>query len=221
MLLHISFDNIKFLVEIDESMWKRGAFEFIGTFAMVFIGCGSVALERSSMEISLAFGLIVGLVILSLGRYSGAHINPAVSIAFWRRGDLSNKDTLSHIIGQLCGGVLAGGVLNGAGPTIRDTSWSSFIIIEIGITFLLMASILLIIRKTDQWLPIAIVVGATVAILAFIFGEYTGASMNPARTFGPNLFSGDSAMIPIYWLTTIVGACLAVWLEAFIPSKTE
>ncbi|MDA8623322.1 aquaporin [Candidatus Poseidoniales archaeon] len=202
-------------------MWKRGAVEFIGTFAMVFIGCGSVAMERSSLEISLAFGLIVGLVILSLGRYSGAHINPAVSIAFWRRGDLSNKDTLSHIIGQLGGGALAGGVLSGAGPTLRDTSWFSFIVIEIGITFLLMASILLIIRKTDNWLPIAFIVGATVAVLAFIFGAYTGASMNPARTFGPNLFSGDVEIIPIYWLTTTLGACLAVWLEALIPSKTE
>ena len=198
-------------------MWKRGAVEFIGTFAMVFIGCGSVAMERSSLEISLAFGLIVGLVILSLGRYSGAHINPAVSIAFWRRGDLSNEDTLSHIIGQLCGGALAGGVLSGAGPTLRDTSWFSFIMIEIGITFLLMASILLIIRKTDNWLPIAFIVGATVAVLAFIFGAYTGASMNPARTFGPNLFSGDVEIIPIYWLTTTLGACLAVWLEALIP----
>lgn len=202
-------------------MWKRGAVEFIGTFAMVFIGCGSVAMERSSLEISLAFGLIVGLVILSLGRYSGAHINPAVSIAFWRRGDLSNKDTLSHIIGQLGGGALAGGVLSGAGPTLRDTSWFSFIMIEIGITFLLMATILLIIRKTDNWLPIAFIVGATVAVLAFIFGAYTGASMNPARTFGPNLFSGDVEIIPIYWLTTTLGACLAVWLEALIPSKTE
>ena len=77
-------------------MWKRGAVEFVGTFAMVFIGCGSVAMERSSLEISLAFGLSVGLVILSLGRYSGAHINPAVSIAFWRRGDLSNKDSIAE-----------------------------------------------------------------------------------------------------------------------------
>lgn len=202
-------------------MWRRGTIEFIGTFAMVFIGCGSVAIGRSSIEISLAFGLIVGLVILLLGRFSGAHINPAVSIAFWRRGNLSTKDTLAHLIGQLGGGGLAGFALDGAGPTLRDTSWTSFIAIEIGITFLLMASILLIIRKTDNWLPIAIVVGATVAILAFIFGGYTGASMNPARTFGPNLFSGDAALIPVYWLTTILGACLAVWIERLIPSKTE
>ena len=204
-------------------MWKRGVTEFIGTFTMVFVGCGSVALNRSSLEISLAFGIIVSLMILSLGRFSGAHINPAVSIAFWRRGDLSNKDTLSHVVGQLCGGALAGLSLNGAGPTLRNenTAWIGLIGIEIGITFLLMASILLIIRRTNKWLPIAVVVGSAVAILAFLFGEYTGASMNPARTFGPNLFSGDAAIIPIYWLTTTLGACLAVWLETLIPSKTE
>ena len=204
-------------------MWKRGFTEFIGTFTMVFVGCGSVALNRSPLEISLAFGIIVSLMILSLGRFSGAHINPAVSIAFWRRGDLSNKDTISHVVGQLCGGALAGLCLSGAGPTLRNanTSWTELIVIEIGITFLLMASILLIIRKTENWLPIAVVVGATVAVLAFLFGEYTGASMNPARTFGPNLFSGDASIIPIYWLTTTVGACLAVWFEALIPSKTE
>lgn len=204
-------------------MWKRGVTEFIGTFTMVFVGCGSVALNRSSLEISLAFGIIVSLMILSLGRFSGAHINPAVSIAFWRRGDLSNKDTLSHVVGQLCGGALAGLSLDGAGPTLRNenTSWIGLIGIEIGITFLLMASILLIIRRTNKWLPIAVVVGSAVAILAFLFGEYTGASMNPARTFGPNLFSGDAAIIPIYCLTTTLGACLAVWLETLIPSKTE
>ena len=116
-------------------MWKRGVTEFIGTFTMVFVGCGSVALNRSSLEISLAFGIIVSLMILSLGRFSGAHINPAVSIAFWRRGDLSNKDTLSHVVGQLCGGALAGLCLDGAGPTLRNenTSWIGLIGIEIGI----------------------------------------------------------------------------------------
>jgi len=63
-------------------MWKRGSIEAGGTFMMVFVGCGSVAVERSHLEISLAFGGIVALVILAIGRWSGAHINPAVSIAF-------------------------------------------------------------------------------------------------------------------------------------------
>ena len=70
-----------FLAMKAETMWKRGGIEALGTFTMVLVGCGSVALERSSLEISIAFGAIVALVILAIGRWSGAHINPAVSIA--------------------------------------------------------------------------------------------------------------------------------------------
>lgn len=208
-------------MHLEEAMLKRGVIEACGTFAMVLVGCGSVAMDRSSIEISLAFGAIVALVILGIGRWSGAHINPAVSIAFWYRGDLSSEHTLSHVLGQLTGALCAGYILNGAGPTIRNTSWLSLISIEILITFLLMASILWIIRRTDQWLPIALVVGSTVAILAFIFGQYTGASMNPARTFGPNLISGDIALIPVYFICTTIGALLAVGAERFIPSTSE
>ena len=202
-------------------MWKRGSIEACGTFAMVFVGCGSVALERSSLEISIAFGAIVAFVIIAIGRWSGAHINPAVSIAFWFRGNLSNEDTIAHVVGQLTGALCAGFILNGAGPTVRNTSCINLIGIEILITFLLMASILWIIRQTEQWIPIAVVVGATVAILAFLFGQYTGASMNPARTFGPNVVSGDVLIIPVYFICTILGACLAVLAERIIPSTSE
>ena len=103
-------------------MWKRGGIEAGGTFAMVFVGCGSVAMGLSSLEISLAFGAIVAFVIIAIGRWSGAHINPAVSIAFWYRGDLSNRDTIAHVLGQLVGALCAGFLLNGAGPTVRNTS---------------------------------------------------------------------------------------------------
>ncbi|MAR46812.1 MAG: aquaporin [Euryarchaeota archaeon] len=202
-------------------MWKRGSIEAGGTFAMVLVGCGSVAMERSSLEVSIAFGLIVASVIVVIGRWSGAHINPAVSIAFWYRGNLSGKDAVAHVVGQMVGALCAGFLLNGAGPTVRNTSWLNLIGIEIFITFLLMASILWIIRKTDQWIPIGIVVGATVAILAFLFGQYTGASMNPARTFGPNLISGDAVLIPVYFVCTVIGALLAVVVERFIPSTSE
>ena len=188
---------------------------------MVLVGCGSVALERSSLEISIAFGAVVALVILAIGRWSGAHINPAVSIAFWYRGDLSSNDTIAHVLGQLIGALVAGFLLNGAGPTVKNTSWFNLIGIEILITFLLMASILWIIRQTEQWLPIAVVVGSTVALLAFFFGAFTGASMNPARTFGPNLVSGDVAIIPIYFICTIAGALLAVLVEKAIASTSE
>ncbi len=219
----LSFYGVKmmFSIRFVKAMWRRGSIEAAGTFAMVFVGCGSVAVERSSLEISLAFGAIVALVIIAIGRWSGAHINPAVSIAFWFRGNLSSRDTIAHVVGQLAGALCAGFMLNGAGPTVRNTSWINLIGIEILITFLLMASILWIIRQTEQWIPIAIVVGATVALLAFLFGQYTGASMNPARTFGPNLVSGDVSIIPVYFVCTILGAWLAVLAERFIPATSE
>lgn len=210
-----------FFATFVQAMWKRGSIEAMGTFAMVFVGCGSVALERSPLEISLAFGAIVALVIIVIGRLSGAHINPAVSIAFYYRGDLSSQDTVAHVIGQLFGGLLAGFALAGAGPTVRNTSWINLIGIEIFITFALMASILLIIRKTDRWIPIAIMVGSSVAVLAFLFGTYTGASMNPARTFGPNLISGNGALIPVYFVSTTIGALLAVRVERIIQTVSE
>ena len=210
-----------FCIGLVLTMWKRGGIEAGGTFTMVFVGCGSVAIDLSSLGISLAFGAIVALVIIAIGRWSGAHINPAVSIAFWYRGDLSNRDTIAHVFGHLIGASCAGFLLNGAGPTVRNTSWMNLIGIEILITFLLMASILWIIRQTEQWVPIAIVVGASVALLAFTFGQYTGASMNPARTFGPNLVSGDVIIIPVYFICTTIGALLAVVAERFIASSSQ
>jgi aquaporin Z len=128
---------------------------------------------------------------------------------------------VAHVSGQLLGALLAGIALGGAGPTVRNTSWMNLIGIEIFITFALMASILLVIRKTDQWIPIAIVVGSSVAVLAFLFGAYTGASMNPARTFGPNLISGDGSLIPVYFLCTTIGALLAVQVERLIQTTSE
>ena len=80
----LSFYGVKmmFLVRFGESMWKRGGIEAAGTFTMVFVGCGSVALERSSLEIAIAFGAIVALVIIGIGRWSGAHINPPFQSPF-------------------------------------------------------------------------------------------------------------------------------------------
>ncbi len=221
MLLYFYGGKMMFSVQFVDTMWKRGGIEATGTFTMVFVGCGSVAVERSPLEISFTFGAVVALVIVGIGRWSGAHINPAVSIAFWYRGNLSTSDTIAHVLGQLVGALFAGLLLNGAGPTVRKTTWVNLIGIEILITFLLMAAILWIIRRTEEWVPIALVVGSTVAILAYVFGKYTGASMNPARTFGPNLVSGDGLIIPIYFICTIAGALLAVVFERIIASTSE
>ena len=116
---------------------------------------------------------------------------------------------LPYIFAQLLG-ALAGALIVGQhGFTNFKVDLGVGIIIEVMITFLLMMGIYFIISKTDDTRIVALWVGFVVALLAFFFGPYTGASMNPARTFGPNLISGEISVIPIYWITTIIGAVLA------------
>ena len=192
-------------------MWKRVASEFLGTALMVGLGCGSIVFTDSNLIISISFGLAVTIAILIFGRISGAHINSAVSIAFWLHGDLEGKAVIPYIIAQFSGGLLAAYLIGPVGPTVvsNDISIATAAGIEVFITFMLMASILLIVSKTDNRFAIASLVGLTVAVLAFIFGRFTGASMNPARTFGPNLISQELDLLWMYFGTCIFGACLA------------
>ncbi|MBL6890549.1 MAG: aquaporin [Candidatus Poseidoniaceae archaeon] len=190
-------------------MLKRLGAEFLGTALMVFLGCLSIKLEMSNLLISSTFGIAVFIAILVLRNTSGAHINPAVSIAFYRSNHLEKNALLPYIFAQLLG-ALAGALIVGQhGFTNFKVDLGVGIIIEVMITFLLMMGIYFIISKTDDTRIVALWVGFVVAILAFFFGPYTGASMNPARTFGPNLISGEISVIPIYWITTIIGAVLA------------
>ena len=176
---------------------------------MVFLGCLSIKLEMSNLLISSTFGIAVFIAILVLRNTSGAHINPAVSIAFYRSNHLEKNALLPYIFAQLLG-ALAGALIVGQyGFTNFKVDLGVGIIIEVMITFLLMMGIYFIISKTDDTRIVALWVGFVVALLAFFFGPYTGASMNPARTFGPNLISGEISVIPIYWITTIIGAVLA------------
>lgn len=186
--------------------------EFFGTAAMVGIGCGSVALGAPHMVISLSFGLAVTGVILIVGGWSGAHINPAVSIAFWRDGKLEGHMLSAYIVAQTSGATTAAWLLNGAAPTLPAEGVNLFAlgVIEIAITLALMLSILVVVDRTERRSVIAIVVGAAVALLALTAGPLTGASMNPARTVGPNLVAGFTGLIPLYVLSTVVGAWMAV-----------
>jgi len=186
--------------------------ELIGTFVMVFIGCYSIKAGYSPAVISCSFGFAVFMVILSSRKYSGAHINPAVSIAFSITGQLERKMLIPYLIAQFIGGIIAAYLVGDFGATEFSVDTSSGMGIEILITFILMMSIYLTIFRTDNDLAVALVVGSVVACLAFVFGTYTGASMNPARTLGPNLISNSISVIPIYLISTIFGSCLAAYL---------
>tara|TARA_B100001564_G_scaffold353837_1_gene363438 strand:- start:624 stop:1235 length:612 start_codon:yes stop_codon:yes gene_type:complete len=192
-------------------MRKEFLSEFFGTFFMVFIGCFAVKKGHSSPIVAFAFGLAVCLVILISRRFSGAHINPAVSIAFTVTGELERRLLPAYIIAQLAGGLLAALILGEYGATELSTNYSLGISIEVFITFLLMFGIYLTIWHTNNDAYVAIIVGTIVGLLAFYFGQYTGASMNPARTFGPNMVAGAISQIPIYFASTIIGGLIAAF----------
>ena len=185
--------------------------ELIGTFVMVFIGCYSIKAGYPPAIISFSFGFAVFIVILTSRKYSGAHINPAVSIAFLITGELDKKMLMPYLLAQFIGGIIAAYLVGDYGATELSVDTSTGIGIEILITFVLMMSIYLTIFRTDSDLIVAFVVGSVVGCLAFIFGTYTGASMNPARTLGPNLMSNSTTVIPIYLISTILGSCIAAF----------
>tara|TARA_B100000700_G_scaffold207602_1_gene228142 strand:- start:2149 stop:2748 length:600 start_codon:yes stop_codon:yes gene_type:complete len=196
-------------------MWNRYFAEFSGTFLMVLLGCGSVALGWSSFAVSLTFGFAVFTAIIIFQPISGAHINPAVSIAFAAKGDLEREALPGYIIAQCIGAWIAAMIVV-AGSTVPSVSIEKSWGIEIAITLLLMYSIHVLVRRKSSPFVLALGVGSMVGILSFFFGEFTGASMNPARTLGPNIVNGDGNLI-LYIIAPVIGAVLS----NFIPEPLD
>tara|TARA_A100001037_G_scaffold255294_1_gene240809 strand:+ start:361 stop:960 length:600 start_codon:yes stop_codon:yes gene_type:complete len=196
-------------------MWNRYFAEFSGTFLMVLLGCGSIALGWSSLAVSIAFGVGVFTAIMIFQPISGAHINPAVSIAFAANGNLEREALPGYIIAQCLGGWAAALIVL-AGHTTPSVSTTHGWGIEIAITLLLMYSIHVLVRRKVNLFFLALGVGATVGVLAFVFGGFTGASMNPARSLGPNIVNGEGYLI-LYTVAPVIGAVLA----NFIPEPLD
>ena len=196
-------------------MWSRYVAEFSGTFLMVLLGCGSIALGWSPLAVSITFGVAVFTAIMIFQPISGAHINPAVSIAFAANGNLEREALPGYIIAQCLGGWAAALIVL-AGHTTPSVSISQAWGIEIAITLLLMYSIHVLVRRKANLFFLALGVGSMVGILAFLFGGFTGASMNPARTLGPNIVNGEGNLI-LYIVAPVIGAVLA----NFIPGPLD
>ena len=196
-------------------MWNRYVAEFSGTFLMVLLGCGSIALGWSPLAVSITFGVAVFTAIMIFQPISGANINPAVSIAFAANGNLEREALPGYIIAQCLGGWAAALIVL-AGHTTPSVSTSQSWGIEIAITLLLMYSIHVLVRRKVNLFFLALGVGSMVGVLAFLFGGFTGASMNPARTLGPNIVNGEGNLI-LYIVAPVIGAVLA----NFIPEPLD
>jgi MIP family channel proteins len=201
--------------------------EFIGTFALIFIGTGSIIVNDlylgiiGHLGVSLSFGLVVMVMIYSIGDISGAHINPAVTIGFHFKKMISIKDSVFYIIFQLLGGFSASILLKQVFPTHQNLGYTTstvdlipMFIFEFIITFFLMFVIIHVATEAkEKGMMAGVAIGATVGLMALFAGPITGASMNPARSIAPALISGNIEGLWVYIVAPILGTCVAVYVS--------
>ncbi len=198
--------------------------EALGTFALVFAGPGAAAVNVESggavsgVGIGMSFGLIVMVMIFSLGHISGCHINPAVTLAFRALGRIDSRRAAGYIAAQLLGAVVAGlaivaivGSEGDAGATTPHINGAGAALAsELILTFFLGFVIFAV--ATDaraQGAFAAIAIGGYVGFAATGWGPVANASMNPARTFGPAVAANVWDSHWVYWAGPIAGALLA------------
>ncbi|MEO9885417.1 MAG: MIP family channel protein [Balneola sp.] len=196
--------------------------EFIGTFALVFCGTGAIVINDvtggtiTHVGIAITFGLIVTAMIYAFGKISGAHINPAVSIAFAVTDRFDEKQVAPYIVAQLAGGIFASVILaflfqehEGLGTTLPAGDWHQTFILEIILTYFLMVVILFVSQNKAVTEFTGLAVGFVVLLEAMFAGPITGASMNPARSIAPALISGNLTHLWMYIIAPVIGALLA------------
>jgi aquaporin Z len=215
---------------------KRYLAEFVGTLALVLVGCGAITLSGfggafplAIPAIGLAFGLTVMAMVYGIGPISGAHINPAVTVAMWVAGRIDGKDAIFYIVAQ-CIGALVGAALlvvllkgKSGGYNIADglgqTGWKDYdvwaaMLSEFVATLLFT---LVILNSTSERgaTPVAgLAIGLTLAVLHLGFITVSGCSLNPARSLGPAVFVGGTAIkqLWLYLLVPTIAGAVSGWL---------
>jgi MIP family channel proteins len=202
---------------------RRAAAECIGVFALVFAGCGAIVTEAEhpgslgTIGIALVFGLVIMAMVYATGHLSGAHLNPAVTIAFACTRHFPRAEALAYLLAQVAGALLGAGLLALAWPsdpaalgtTQPSVGIGGALAYEAVLTALLMFVIMAVATDTRAvGAAAAIAIGGTVGLDALFGGPITGASMNPARSLGPALVSGHLHDLWIYLLAPPAGALL-------------
>ncbi len=203
------------------SLTSRAGAESLAAFALVFAGAGAIVTDQvydgslGNLGIALVFGLVIMAMIHATGHLSGAHINPAVTLAFTLTRHFPAREALVYIGAQLVGASAAALVLLALwtdkpadlGATVPSVGAGSALVYELLLTAVLMFVIMAV--ATDSraaGAAAALAIGGTVGLDALFGGPVTGASMNPARSFGPALVSGEWKDFWIYVLGPIIGA---------------
>ncbi|OXS82823.1 MIP/aquaporin family protein [Kocuria marina] len=228
---------------------REWLYEFIGTFGQLGLAYALVASLESPLSplnqaipnptvrlilIGAGIGALAAVVAISpLGRRSGAHLNPSVTVGFWARGRMSAADTVGYIGAQILGACVgaalfalalgqwaetAGYARTAPRPGI-NLGWA--LLIEIGLTFVLVLTVLLMVssHRTKRWTPAAATLA--LAVLVPMGGPPTGASMNFARTLGPDLVAGDFTALWVYAVGPLIGAVLAALVHRSLGASWD
>ncbi len=203
--------------------WRVLGSEAVGTFALVFTGCGAIVVNDlfnvgfGALGVNIVFGLIVMAVVYSLGNVSGAHINPAVSVAFCAAGRLPRNLLAPYIAAQCVGAIAAAFLLRllfpdhaSYGMTMTGLDLPRTFLFEVLLSFFLMFVIFNVLSGNHgKQIMAGLVIGSAVTLLSMFGGGATGASMNPARSLGPALAAGNLDLIWLYLTAPPVGMLLA------------
>lgn len=197
--------------------------ETLGTFAMVFAGCGAIVIDAQThavthVGVALTWGLIVMAMIYALGDVSGAHFNPAVTLGFWLLRRLPGRCVVPYLAAQLVGAFTASialrvmfGNVASLGATIPAGSSLQSFALEAILTGILMLVILNVSTgPKEKGVMAGIAVGGVIGLEAMFAGPISGASMNPVRSLAPAIVSGDLTVLWIYLAAPVLGACVAV-----------
>jgi aquaporin Z len=206
---------------MDESVFRRGVAELIGAFTLIFIGGGAgIAAGSDIVAVALANGLAIGIMVSNLGHISGGHFNPAITLGFVATRRITLPLAIAYWISQFAGAVLAALLLRflfhkpavlAAVPHVSHVGAGRALVIEIILTFFLVGTVFATaVDPRGAFKSIAgLTIGLMITIDVLMGGPYTGAAMNPARAFGPQLIANFWANGWIYYVGPAIGGVIA------------
>lgn len=218
---------------MDRELLKSSLAEAVGTFILVFIGCGAILVNESSggvlghNGIAMTIGLTVMTIIFAIGHVSGAHINPAVTLALLMIRRINLSKAVCYCIAQNIGAILAAIALKytlatsgNLGSTIPTGSFSQSFLIELFMTAFLMFMVVGLTTDPRASSTLgALAIGGVITVNIMLGGPISGASMNPARSFGPALVSGHLEHMWLYVLAPLIGAMIGAGLYYMVGAR--
>jgi aquaporin NIP len=224
---------------MDQAFVRALGAEALGTFALVFVGAGAIMVDAEggglgTVGVALAFGLVVMAMVYALGPVSGAHLNPAVTLGFALSRHFSTRRVPAYWVAQMVGATAAAVTLRASlgdvanvGATMPSGSQAQAFLWEVALTAILLVVVIAVATDTRTvGESAALAIGGTIALGSLVGGPISGASMNPARSLGPALASGEWSSLWVYLTAPFVGAALGALAyqlvrgnEAHLPSS--